>query len=635
MQNFNEADMKKTCKVGVVILFIIALLAFFALLPKTESAHAAIETTNTYISGMDVSYDISSNRSMKVVEDITISFDNRSGFIRYIPVNGGEIVADVKVYELDGTQEKDVYHEAVYDDDFLYLDIGDSEIKRNEYRTYRIYYTYSLTKAQEGKNILALTPIPTDTPCRVENIDLTFKLPKGYLTGETLAFVNSRDNSQYNFKYTEVANDGRYTLSAHLDSIDAGDEVRLDFSFESGSLTTYFDYIPYLFSLIGVALLLLLIILKLLVFNKQDLTPIVNYEAPNKMNPLLMGKLIDNAVDGEDISSLIYYWASKGYLKINLDNEKDPVLIRIMQKLPEGHASYENTMYDALFLRGDTVKISSLKDKFYGTVDKVKADVNKQVKGLYSKKTFALNLFFVAIAYLFCGFIPTIISVMRLGTVTDAALSASIAIVPIAVINCLSTSLMYYKNKIKPSSFKLAIAGIGLIAVLYALFYSVVLPNVFMSVPSALILCLTCEAVACLSVTLICRTKDYTEKLNDILGFKNFITLAEKDELEMMLEENPQFYYEILPYAQVLGVTDKWQEKFKTLTVGTPSWLATSNSLTVWDYVVINRAINHSVVRMSTTMIARATSKAVSGGIHAGFGGFSGGGHGGGGISFR
>jgi hypothetical protein len=59
--------------------------------------------------------------------------------------------------------------------------------------------------------------------------------------------------------------------------------------------------------------------------------------------------------------------------------------------------------------------------------------------------------------------------------------------------------------------------------------------------------------------------------------------------------------------------------------------------LTVWDYVIINRAINHSMIRMSTAVISRPSGGAggISGGGHGGFGGFSGGGHGGGGISFR
>ena len=46
----------------------------------------------------------------------------------------------------------------------------------------------------------------------------------------------------------------------------------------------------------------------------------------------------------------------------------------------------------------------------------------------------------------------------------------------------------------------------------------------------------------------------FVKQLNEIIGFKNFIKLAEKNQLEKMLEQDPQYYYHILPYAQVLGV---------------------------------------------------------------------------------
>jgi len=119
------------------------------------------------------------------------------------------------------------------------------------------------------------------------------------------------------------------------------------------------------------------------------------------------------------------------------------------------------------------------------------------------------------------------------------------------------------------------------------------------------------------------------------VGFKNFIELAEKDRLETMLEEDPQFYYHVLPFAQVLGVSDKWEEKFKEITVQPPQWATCSTTDTLLNFYVMNRIMHVSFASMTANMSSRPSSSGSSGGGHGSFGGFSGGGHGGGGGRFR
>ena len=59
------------------------------------------------------------------------------------------------------------------------------------------------------------------------------------------------------------------------------------------------------------------------------------------------------------------------------------------------------------------------------------------------------------------------------------------------------------------------------------------------------------------------RRTEYGDKiLEKTLGFKEFINTAEKDKLETMFESNPDYFYNILPYAMVLGLSSKWVEAF-------------------------------------------------------------------------
>ena len=50
-----------------------------------------------------------------------------------------------------------------------------------------------------------------------------------------------------------------------------------------------------------------------------------------------------------------------------------------------------------------------------------------------------------------------------------------------------------------------------------------------------------------------------------IRGFKNFLEVAEKEQLEEQVEKYPNYFYYILPYAYVLGVSKKWIKKFENI----------------------------------------------------------------------
>lgn len=43
-----------------------------------------------------------------------------------------------------------------------------------------------------------------------------------------------------------------------------------------------------------------------------------------------------------------------------------------------------------------------------------------------------------------------------------------------------------------------------------------------------------------------------------VLGFKNYLNTAEKNQLEILVSDDPNYFYDILPYTYVLGISDKW-----------------------------------------------------------------------------
>ena len=118
------------------------------------------------------------------------------------------------------------------------------------------------------------------------------------------------------------------------------------------------------------------------------------------------------------------------------------------------------------------------------------------------------------------------------------------------------------------------------------------------------------------------RTPYGTEMLGRIGGFKNFLETAEKDKLETLVMENPQYFYDILPYTYVLGVSDKWMKKFESITVEPPTWYV-GYHYSAFDMMMFHHFMNTTMTTATSSMTSRPSS--------GGGGGFSGGGSGGGG----
>ena len=55
-----------------------------------------------------------------------------------------------------------------------------------------------------------------------------------------------------------------------------------------------------------------------------------------------------------------------------------------------------------------------------------------------------------------------------------------------------------------------------------------------------------------------------------VKGFKNYLLTAEKDQLEAQVENNPYYFFDILPYAYALHVSKKWVKKFENMNIQFP-----------------------------------------------------------------
>ena len=146
------------------------------------------------------------------------------------------------------------------------------------------------------------------------------------------------------------------------------------------------------------------------------------------------------------------------------------------------------------------------------------------------------------------------------------------------------------------------------------------------------ILCMVCTYLIYFFYLIVTKRTEYGNKvLGEVNGFKKFLETAEKDKLESLVHDDPSYFYNILPYAYVLGVSDAWIKQFEGIAIAPPDWYESADT---FDYYRFNRSLNRTIHSASRVMnsVPQSSGGSSSGGGFSG-GGFSGGGSGGGGGS--
>ena len=619
--------LKHTSLFLCLALFVLATIFFVGTYQKVYAAgYYDFEFTQFY-----VKYDINPDLTMQVSERFTVKYEGSrsTGIMRDIPVNAGDRVRNVRAYEvIDGVSSSLEYTVNNSEDDFITVDMGDRTIKTGQSHTYLSTYDYAVTKPT-SENTLYLNAIGFGSEQAMRNVTVELNLPDGFRSAQCFTEYGNSVTSDF------LQEGNKITFSS--DELPAFRGVTFELNFDEGILHTKADITPYIVFIAACVLIAALIAVKFLRFSKGDITVVPNFDACDKYDPLMMGKLLDNAAENEDVTSLIYYWADKGYLKIDMTDESDAVLIRVTVNLPDNAPEYQKLMFNNLFATGECVRISSLKNRFYTTVDQVKAQCNTAVPAIYDRKSVGASLLFATAGALFMALTPIFIAFFSINT-TFVYLYSLLAIPAVIAVYILTKMAKERLMKYTRLTAFIIFAGIILLCAGFTAIYWYFVASFVVETIPKILLCAAGFAITMLSVTILCRTDEYDRQLGEILGFKDFISNVEKDKLEMMLSSNPEMYYKVLPYAQVLGVSDIWEEKFKDLTVQPPTWAVGYNTNFVFNYVVFNALLRTMRTDIARTLVSKPSSRGLSGGGfggRGGFGGHGGGGHGGGGFRGR
>lgn len=387
--------------------------------------------------------------------------------------------------------------------------------------------------------------------------------------------------------------------------------------------------VPFVF--LGLAILFgLYSLVRCLLLKKTHITPIVNFYPPKDMDPAMVGTIVDESVDQEDLMALIPYWASKGYLTIS-ETSDDLILTKV-----EGHEppvlNHQKKIYKGLFKYKDSVKLSNLSTNFGKAMNDAKEALNNEFSG--DKKLSKIDHGFVTTILAMICMIVCILFNTRYSIVDNLieTILATFTFVIMMVMNySAAASSVFNKNKLGVLKKALSVA-----LVLIVIYFIYRQTQSIVSIVSFefMVIGIVATTLPILFSSKFNVVSDYFKSVaGDLLGFKDFIEKAEVPQLERLSAENPSYYYDVIPYAMVFGLSEMWTKKFSTIPLAQPDWYDSyySDPYTSYFYYRMLTRSMYEPIHQNLLDYQTEQMKSTADSMGSSFGGFSGGGAGGGG----
>ena len=593
------------------------------------------------ITKYDVEIVVDEHNKYSIKENIDTYFNvSKHGIVRRIPLynnikrqDGNNEKNRVLISNIKVSEEFDLSRE----NNNYVLKIGSADKTLTGKHSYTISYDYDIGLDKNNKyDELYFNIIGTNSDTSISNVTFKITMPKEF------------DASKLGFSYGEYGESNTDNISYDVDgnvitgSFDGtllageGLNVRMELpegyfirkSVSSSLLECWYYIIPIL------GVIVAYVVWKK--YGKDDqVVDVVSFYPPENMNSLDVAFAKKGSVNSNDAVSLLVYLASKGYIKIVEDKKSKSRFTIQKVKEYDGNNKEEELFFRGLFKKvWDSISSDELNESFYLTINSILTKKNSTAnrKEIFNSKS-SNKRYILFLFMLITSSLSTIIP--ALGYKLSDVIFSIIICNLIGIVALIIVGIIYDNNCTKKGLnsalgfafffvLALAVANFTIIGFEYVYYDTVYLIG--------FILCMVCTYLIYFFYLIVTKRTEYGNKvLGEVNGFKKFLETAEKDKLESLVHDDPSYFYNILPYAYVLGVSDAWIKQFEGIAIAPPEWYESADT---FDYYRFNRSLNRTIHSASRVMnsVPQSSSGSSSGGGFSG-GGFSGGGSGGGGVS--
>lgn len=389
-------------------------------------------------------------------------------------------------------------------------------------------------------------------------------------------------------------------------------------------------------AIITAAAVLLAVISTYIKFGRdKKLVPVNTTRPPENLSSAEVGYIINKTANSTDIGSLIPYWANEGHIRIEAQ-DKEKFTLTLLSPLDDKHKDFEKDLFLSLFDGKTSVDSQNIGTKYITGIAKAQEALpnlfigDKSLMDATSSKVRALMSFL-------CG-IPLII--LGACLMVDGNRNSLLGLL-LGVVFYLGGLLGYFfMYEYELNYHKLSTVTRGVLCVLIAVYMLIAIfgtalaMNIYRGNDLIYLPIISVVYLSWLICILISRRSEYgTTILEEVLGFKHYLLQTKPTAFEREHSSVEEYTYSVLSYAQALGLTTEYCNKFKSYATNPPSWYRYRGTDLVQNYALLfllTRTTGADIINKATANNYNSTNRDSS----SGSGGFSGGGGGGGGSSW-
>ncbi|MDX1478186.1 MAG: DUF2207 domain-containing protein [Saprospiraceae bacterium] len=295
------------------------------------------------------------------------------------------------------------------------------------------------------------------------------------------------------------------------------------------------------------------------------------YYPPDGMSAAVVGTIFDHTAHHRDVIALLPEWGNRGLVRIHaLDpysNEPGLSIERIGELEPDA-PKHEHVLFDGLFARGDAVMVSDLKNTFYATTGRVQKALKRAVLHERVYDMGAYRMFHSG------KFVLLFVLCMAGG-----------------IVMLVKTGWI--------------VSGIALMALgVIALVIHFLPPR---------------------------RSTEGIILQRQLRGLRNFLRDTPPGKMDDLLEDDPDYFSRMLPYAIAFGLDQAWVRACSQREVSAPHWWYIGDTYHAGRRAPLETFSKGFHVESVSSAFTSVPSSSGSSGSGGGFSGSSGGGFGGGG----
>lgn len=353
--------------------------------------------------------------------------------------------------------------------------------------------------------------------------------------------------------------------------------------------------------------IIIFIVMRIALGREKDIIITKTPYPPYEMTPMQVGYLVDGYVDNRDIIAQILYLAEEEYLKIR-EYEKFQFEFEYL-RYPDKEDQGTKLLFNAIFAESDhpgsKVRLCDASDRVRRILHLVRKKTARLFRGGRAAFTtgskfgnsFVRLIYFVIVATLpLMNFSYTIATDNDLEVGILASLSSALILTFLLSRVCISYMKLHRKQVDGNKLYFRIWTGLYVVAsVIYVYLFRFAIDGRVGDIQVTLVSAVFLTVAPLMLFGFRARGAKAADVYGSVQGFIEYIKETKGDELQQVAGDDGRYFFKILPYSYMFGVSMRVASNFQDISVPAPFWYLPfgCNENYVFDVVVMNAMLRN------------------------------------------